>query len=179
MSTHTRSHTHTHTHTHVSKISHPSTPPTNSPHTSLTVSHSHIFHMHSTQPSHSALTHAHSPHTHAHSPHTHAQPSHSRSQPSLTLTQPSHSHTALSCTSSPFPSSCVVEKRQTVLFSATQTRNVEDLARLSLKRSPLYVGVDDHKDTATVEGLQQVGEGRGRGREGEGGRVNGRGRVGE
>ena len=40
---------------------------------------------------------------------------------------------------------------------------MEDLARLSLKRSPLYVGVDDHKETATVEGLQQVGgEGRGR-----------------
>ena len=49
-----------------------------------------------------------------------------------------------------------IEKRQTVLFSATQTKNVEDLARLSLKTSPLYVGVDDSKDTATVEGLQQV-----------------------
>ena len=49
------------------------------------------------------------------------------------------------------------EKRQTVLFSATQTRNVEDLARVSLKKAPLYVGVDDHKDTSTVEGLEQVG----------------------
>ena len=47
-------------------------------------------------------------------------------------------------------------KRQTVLFSATQTRNVEDLARISLKKAPLYVGVDDHRDTATVEGLEQV-----------------------
>ena len=47
-------------------------------------------------------------------------------------------------------------KRQTVLFSATQTRNVEDLARVSLKKTPLYVGVDDHHDTATVEGLEQV-----------------------
>ncbi|XP_065908246.1 uncharacterized protein [Dysidea avara] len=46
-------------------------------------------------------------------------------------------------------------KRQTVLFSATQTRNVEDLARVSLKKTPLYVGVDDHRDTATVEGLEQ------------------------
>ena len=36
---------------------------------------------------------------------------------------------------------------------------MEDLARLSLKHSPLYVGVDDHKETATVEGLQQVGRG--------------------
>ena len=49
-----------------------------------------------------------------------------------------------------------LEKRQTILFSATQTRNVEDLARISLKKSPIYVGVDDHKDTSTVEGLEQV-----------------------
>ena len=48
------------------------------------------------------------------------------------------------------------EKRQTMLFSATQTRNVEDLARISLKKAPLYVGVDDHKETSTVEGLEQV-----------------------
>ena len=51
---------------------------------------------------------------------------------------------------------CFTEKRQTVLFSATQTRNVEDLARVSLKKAPLYVGVDDHKDTSTVDGLEQV-----------------------
>ena len=48
------------------------------------------------------------------------------------------------------------EKRQTVLFSATQTRNVEDLARISLRKAPLYVGVDDDKQTSTVEGLEQV-----------------------
>lgn len=48
------------------------------------------------------------------------------------------------------------EKRQSMLFSATQTRKVEDLARISLKKEPLYVGVDDNKDTATVEGLEQV-----------------------
>ena len=47
-------------------------------------------------------------------------------------------------------------RRMTVLFSATQTKNVEDLARISLKKAPLYVGVDDNKDTATVEGLEQV-----------------------
>ncbi|XP_068698926.1 uncharacterized protein [Montipora foliosa] len=46
-------------------------------------------------------------------------------------------------------------RRQTVLFSATQTRNVEDLARVSLKESPLYVGVDDDRETSTVEGLEQ------------------------
>eukprot|EP00118_Oscarella_pearsei_P001888 m.8803 g.8803 ORF g.8803 m.8803 type:complete len:571 (+) comp20867_c0_seq1:44-1756(+) len=47
------------------------------------------------------------------------------------------------------------KKRQTMLFSATQTQRVEDLARLSLKKSPLYVGVDDHRETATVETLEQ------------------------
>ena len=43
-----------------------------------------------------------------------------------------------------------------MLFSATQTKKVEDLARLSLKKAPLYIGVDDHKESATVEGLEQV-----------------------
>ena len=50
----------------------------------------------------------------------------------------------------------VAEKRQTMLFSATQTRKLEDLARVSLKKEPMYVGVDDQKDMATVEGLEQV-----------------------
>jgi len=44
-----------------------------------------------------------------------------------------------------------------MLFSATQTRKIEDLARISLKNEPLYIGVDDQKDKATVEGLEQVG----------------------
>ena len=44
-----------------------------------------------------------------------------------------------------------------MLFSATQTRKTEDLARVSLKKEPLYVGVDDVKEAATVDGLEQVG----------------------
>ncbi|XP_014671945.1 PREDICTED: ATP-dependent RNA helicase HAS1-like [Priapulus caudatus] len=47
------------------------------------------------------------------------------------------------------------KRRQTMLFSATQTRRTEDLARIALKKEPLYVGVDDQRDKATVEGLEQ------------------------
>ncbi|KAJ3016698.1 ATP-dependent RNA helicase [Thoreauomyces humboldtii] len=47
------------------------------------------------------------------------------------------------------------KERQTMLFSATQTTKVEDLARVSLKKAPLYINVDEHKDAATAEGLEQ------------------------
>ncbi|KAI9324079.1 ATP-dependent RNA helicase DDX18 [Zopfochytrium polystomum] len=47
------------------------------------------------------------------------------------------------------------KERQTMLFSATQTTKVDDLARVSLKKSPLYINVDEHKQSATVEGLEQ------------------------
>ena len=43
-----------------------------------------------------------------------------------------------------------------MLFSATQTTKVEDLARVSLKKGPLYINVDEHKEMATAEGLEQV-----------------------
>lgn len=42
-----------------------------------------------------------------------------------------------------------------MLFSATQTTKVEDLARVSLKSAPLYINVDEEKLTSTVEGLEQ------------------------
>lgn len=45
--------------------------------------------------------------------------------------------------------------RQTCLFSATQTNKVEDLAKLSFKRSPIYVGVDDDRTESTASGIQQ------------------------
>uniref|UniRef100_A0A0G4FMJ1 ATP-dependent RNA helicase n=1 Tax=Chromera velia CCMP2878 TaxID=1169474 RepID=A0A0G4FMJ1_9ALVE len=46
------------------------------------------------------------------------------------------------------------EKRQTALFSATQTTKVSDLARLSL-RKPVLIEVKAATAMATVEGLQQ------------------------
>ncbi|KAI9719080.1 MAG: ATP-dependent RNA helicase [Candelaria pacifica] len=46
-------------------------------------------------------------------------------------------------------------ERQTMLFSATQTTKVEDLARISLRPGPLYINVDHRKEHSTVEGLEQ------------------------
>ena len=46
-------------------------------------------------------------------------------------------------------------ERQTMLFSATQTTKVEDLARISLRPGPLYINVDNTKEHSTVEGLEQ------------------------
>ncbi|KAH9312246.1 hypothetical protein KI387_027281 [Taxus chinensis] len=47
------------------------------------------------------------------------------------------------------------KERQTSLFSATQTTKVEDLARVSFRNAPKYIGVDDGRSKATVEGLEQ------------------------
>lgn len=45
-------------------------------------------------------------------------------------------------------------KRQTLLFSATQTKSVRDLARLSLK-DPSYVAVHEHSEFSTPKELEQ------------------------
>lgn len=42
-----------------------------------------------------------------------------------------------------------------MLFSATSTQRIEDLARLALKKEPIVVGVEDVVEKATVEGLEQ------------------------
>lgn len=42
-----------------------------------------------------------------------------------------------------------------MLFSATQSKKTEALTALAFKKEPLYVGVDDEKISATVEGLEQ------------------------
>lgn len=47
------------------------------------------------------------------------------------------------------------KERQSMLFSATQTTKVSDLARISLKAGPLYINVDEKKDTSTADGLEQ------------------------
>lgn len=51
--------------------------------------------------------------------------------------------------------SILPKERQTLLFSATQTTKVEDLARCALNKAPLYINVHEHMETATAEGLEQ------------------------
>lgn len=51
--------------------------------------------------------------------------------------------------------SFLVERRQTMLFSATQTARIDALSKLALKKEPIYVGVHDNQETATVQGLEQ------------------------
>lgn len=42
-----------------------------------------------------------------------------------------------------------------MLFSATQTTKVTDLARISLRPGPLYINVDSNKEASTVDMLEQ------------------------
>lgn len=49
----------------------------------------------------------------------------------------------------------IPSERQTMLFSATQTTKVQDLARISLKKGPLYINVHENRDTSTADGLEQ------------------------
>lgn len=47
------------------------------------------------------------------------------------------------------------EDRQSMLFSATQTTKVEDLARISLRPGPLFINVDSREENSTVDRLEQ------------------------
>ncbi|KAL2518119.1 DEAD-box ATP-dependent RNA helicase 51 [Abeliophyllum distichum] len=47
------------------------------------------------------------------------------------------------------------KRRQTALFSATQTKKIEDLARISFRETPIYIDVDEGRKRVTNEGLQQ------------------------
>ncbi|GBM96604.1 hypothetical protein AVEN_236287-1, partial [Araneus ventricosus] len=44
----------------------------------------------------------------------------------------------------------------TLLFSATLNQKTQDLVKVALPKKPLYIGVDDDDEEATVEGLTQV-----------------------
>mmetsp|Transcript_20545 Transcript_20545/g.44593 ORF Transcript_20545/g.44593 Transcript_20545/m.44593 type:complete len:582 (+) Transcript_20545:69-1814(+) len=47
------------------------------------------------------------------------------------------------------------KKRQTMLFSATQTKRVDDLARTAIDKNAVYVEVPNDTSLATAEGLEQ------------------------
>jgi len=46
-------------------------------------------------------------------------------------------------------------ERQSMLFSATQTQNVADIARICVRSKPVYVGVHDDAQLSTADNLEQ------------------------
>jgi len=46
-------------------------------------------------------------------------------------------------------------KRQVALFSATQTKNVSDIARVATRGTPVFIGVHEEADASTADGLEQ------------------------
>lgn len=51
--------------------------------------------------------------------------------------------------------SLLPKNRQTFLFSATQTTRVEQLARISFHKAPIFISMKSKKDKATVDTLEQ------------------------
>lgn len=51
--------------------------------------------------------------------------------------------------------SLLPRNRQTFLFSATQTTRVEQLARISFHKTPIFISMKNKKDKATVDTLEQ------------------------
>jgi len=49
----------------------------------------------------------------------------------------------------------IPDKRQTMLFSATQTQKTEDLIRLSFRKRPRFVEIASKSDTSTADRLEQ------------------------
>lgn len=47
------------------------------------------------------------------------------------------------------------QDRQSMLFSATQTTKVDDLARISLRPGPLYINVDSNDSSSTADRVEQ------------------------
>ena len=47
-------------------------------------------------------------------------------------------------------------KRQTMLFSATSNKKTEDLIKLSLKKEPIYVGIEEQNNKVIVCALDHV-----------------------
>ena len=60
--------------------------------------------------------------------------------------------TNLSCTNIGL---LTTDERQSMLFSATQTTKVTDLARISLRPGPIHIDVDKEESTSTVSTLSQ------------------------